>query len=124
MYTGESALTTKPTESEIHATINMKVDEGAKDAAYWKMKFEELKSLKTSAVEDSYRALKEQTRDQIKTYKDTINFLESKLGLKASEIASTTDLLMAERKVAQKERIVDFYEKVSDEATAASNQTV
>jgi len=102
----------------------MKVDEVAKDAAYWKMKFEELKSLKTSAVEDSYRALKEQTRDQIKTYKDTINFLESKLGLKASEIASTTDLLMAERKVAQKERIVDFYEKVSDEATAASNQTV
>ncbi|GMI44195.1 hypothetical protein TrCOL_g5265 [Triparma columacea] len=112
-YSEESTLTMQPTAETIQTTINQKVDVVAKDAAYWKVKFEELQELKVVGANESYKALKEQTKDQIKTYKATISFLESKLGLKASEIASTDDLLMAERKVAKQERILEFYEKLT-----------
>ena len=56
----------QPTAETIQTTINQKVDVVAKDAAYWKVKFEELQELKVVGANESYKALKEQTKDQIK----------------------------------------------------------
>ena len=57
--------------------------------------------------------LKEHSDDRIKTLQDTISFLEDKIGMRADEIASKSELRSAEKRANHRQKIVEFYEKLT-----------
>lgn len=98
-------MTAAPDTKLIEETITIAVTKEEMNTAYWKRKFEQLKELKTTEAETNFDLLKEQTADRISSMQKTIEFLEGKIGMRADEIASRDDLIMAEKKLKVKEKV-------------------
>ncbi|GMH50055.1 hypothetical protein TL16_g00681 [Triparma laevis f. inornata] len=116
-FTDESDMTKGPTPELVAETINIAVEKENLDTSFWKTKYEELAASVETDSATNFELLQEQTKDRMAAMKNTIAFLEEKIGMRHSEIATKQEVKISERQIAKKDKVREGAEAAASEAS-------
>ncbi|GMH81751.1 hypothetical protein TrST_g11964 [Triparma strigata] len=122
-FTEESDLTREPTPEIVAETINVAVEKENMETSFWKTKYEELAAAAQTDAATNFELLQEQTKDRMAAMKNTIAFLEEKIGMRHSEIATKEEVNMVKRQAAKKDKLLKFYQKLTSTNVVYNKET-